>query len=83
MPGINESRGDDLSTSDIASDGYDQLIETHNKGDIIVDVRSSYQMNQHIKISLIVNNLLNHELITRPANMMPPRQIALQCSMKF
>ena len=83
VPGINESRGDDLSTSDIESDGYDQLIETHNKGDIIVDVRSSYQMNQHIKISLIVNNLLNHELITRPANMMPPRQIALQCSMKF
>jgi len=52
-------------------------------GDFIVDFRTSYQLNSTTKISLVVNNLLNREYMTRPANMMPPRTIALQCNMKI
>jgi iron complex outermembrane receptor protein len=62
------------------------IIESRSKfinGDFIVDIRTSYQLNDITKISLIVNNLLNKEYMTRPATMMPPRTIALQCNMKI
>jgi len=52
-------------------------------GDFIVDFRASYQLNTVTKISLVVNNLFNTEYMSRPANMMPPRTIALQCNMKI
>ena len=48
-----------------------------------MDIRTSYQLNDITKISLIINNLLNREYMSRPANMMPPRTIALQCNMKI
>ena len=74
IPGINESRGDNPNTD---------IIETHGKGDFIVDLRAGYQMNTIFRFGIIVNNLFNVEHITRPANMMPPRTIALQCTMKI
>ena len=52
-------------------------------GDFIVDFRTSYQLNDITKISLVINNLLNREYMSRPANLMPPRTIALQCNMKI
>jgi len=74
IPDINESRGDNPNTD---------IIETHNKGDLIVDLRAGYQMNTIVRLGIIVNNLFNVEHITRPANMMPPRTIAIQCNMKI
>ena len=74
IPGINESRGDNPNTD---------IIETHGKGDFIVDLRAGYQMNTIVRLGIIVNNLFNVEHITRPANMMPPRTIAIQCNMKI
>ena len=62
------------------------IIEAREKlknGDFIVDFRTSYQLNSITKYSLVVNNLLNREYMSRPANMMPPRTIVLQCSMKI
>jgi outer membrane receptor protein involved in Fe transport len=62
------------------------VVKARNKfidGDFIIDFRTSYQLNDITKISLIINNLLNREYMTRPANMMPPRTIALQCNMKI
>ena len=52
-------------------------------GDFIVDFRTSYQINDITKVSLIINNVLNTEYMSRPANMMPPRTIAIQCNMKI
>ena len=60
-----------------------QAREKFTNGDFIVDIRTSYQLNNTTKISLIINNLLNREYMTRPTNMMPPRTIALQCNMKI
>ena len=74
-----------------ASSGFEQAIvsgipdarEQFVNGDFIIDLRTSYQLNKITKISLVINNLLNTEYMSRPANMMPPRTIALQCSMKI
>tara|TARA_B100000902_G_scaffold365033_1_gene385550 strand:- start:7281 stop:9671 length:2391 start_codon:yes stop_codon:yes gene_type:complete len=57
--------------------------DNYKKGDFIIDLRASYQVNSLTKFSLIINNLLNREYMTRPANMMPPRNFAIQCSMKI
>tara|TARA_Y100001968_G_scaffold333681_2_gene398310 strand:- start:880 stop:3102 length:2223 start_codon:yes stop_codon:yes gene_type:complete len=57
--------------------------EKFKNGDFIIDFRGSYQLNNITKISLIINNLLNREYMSRPANMMPPRTIAIQCNMKI
>ena len=63
--------------------GINEAREKFKNGDFIMDLRTSYQLNDITKISLIINNLLNREYMSRPANMMPPRTIALQCNMKI
>ncbi|MEE2953787.1 MAG: TonB-dependent receptor [Bacteroidota bacterium] len=73
--GINESRGD--------NDPDDGKVETHNKGDIMIDVRAGYQITKNIRLGAIVNNLMNVEYIARPADMKSPRTFALQCSYKL
>ena len=63
--------------------GINEAREKFKNGDFIVDLRTSYQINKTTKISLVINNLLNREYMSRPANMMPPRTIAVQFSMKI
>ena len=63
--------------------GINEAREKFKNGDFIVDIRTSYQLNDITKISLVINNLFNREYMSRPANMMPPRTIALQCNMKI
>ena len=63
--------------------GINAAREKFKNGDFIMDCRTSYQLNDITKISLVINNLLNREYMSRPANMMPPRTIALQCNMKI
>ena len=57
--------------------------EKFKHGDFIIDLRASYQINSQTKLSIIINNLLNTEYMSRPANMMPPRTFAIQCSLKL
>ena len=62
------------------------IIEAREKldaGDFIVDLRSGYQLTDEARIGFIVNNLLNRESVSRPANMMPPRTFAIQLSLKI
>ena len=63
--------------------GINDAREKFKNGDFIIDTRTSYQLNDIVKISLIINNLLNREYMSRPANMMPPRTFAIQCNMKI
>ena len=73
-------------TSPLLAESIPDINEAREKfknGDFIVDLRTSYQINKTTKISLVINNLLNTEYMSRPANMMPPRTIAVQCSMKI
>ena len=57
--------------------------ENFKNGDFIVDFRTSYQLNPITKIGIVINNVFNTEYMSRPANMMPPRTIAIQCNMKI
>jgi iron complex outermembrane receptor protein len=63
--------------------GINEAREKFQNGDMIIDMRLGYQFNNMVKLGLIVTNLLNREYMTRPANMMPPRTFAFQCSFKI
>ncbi len=47
---------------------------------MVLDARASYQF-EAFKLSLLLNNFLNEEYTVRPAELMPPRSIALRFDM--
>ncbi|MGZ3921359.1 MAG: hypothetical protein ACXVC7_13755, partial [Bacteroidia bacterium] len=47
------------------------------------DARISFNLNQNIKVSFIVNNFTNVEYQNRPGDMRPPTQYLGQLSFKF
>jgi outer membrane receptor protein involved in Fe transport len=53
------------------------------EGDLIFDARSSYKINQKLRANLMVSNLLNREVMTRPADLRPPRLFVLQLQIKL
>lgn len=55
----------------------------HNKGDYVFDYRVGYQFTEQMRISFIINNILNREYMIRPADMQPPRTFQIQFSFKF
>jgi iron complex outermembrane receptor protein len=57
--------------------------ELNDKGSLVFDVRAGYNLGEHYRISMIVNNLLNNEYISRPGDVQPPRNFILQVQMKF
>ena len=63
--------------------GINEAREKFKNGDFIVDFRTSYQLNHITKIGIVINNVFNTEYMSRPANMMPPRTIAVQCNIKI
>jgi iron complex outermembrane receptor protein len=85
---------DAIFTDEVINEGVEGLIdpiisginEARDKfkgGDIVIDARLGYQLNKMIRCGLVVNNLLNREYMSRPANMMSPRTFAFQCSLKI
>ena len=62
--------------------GINESRETLSDGDFIVDYRYSRQVTEYSKVSFIINNILNTEYQSRPANMMPPRTVSVQWSIK-
>jgi iron complex outermembrane receptor protein len=63
--------------------GINAAREKFKEGDFIIDIRAGYQINKNIRLGVIINNLLNREYMSRPANMMPQRTFAMQLSMKI
>jgi len=63
--------------------GINDAREKFKNGDLIFDIRVSYNLDQNSKLGLIVNNLFNREYMSRPADMKSPRTIALQLSVKI
>jgi iron complex outermembrane receptor protein len=53
--------------------GVKRFRETHNSGFTLVDLRFGYRFNDHWKLSLLCNNLLNQEYMLRPALLEAPR----------
>ena len=63
--------------------GINVAREKFKNGDIIIDTRLGYQFNDMVRFGFILTNLFNREYMSRPANMMPPRTFAFQCSLKI
>ena len=63
--------------------GIPEARENGKNGDFIIDSRFYYQINNYFKTGIVINNLLNKEYMNRPANMMPPRTIAINCNIKI
>ena len=57
--------------------------DVHNKGDLQFDNRIMYRVNETLRVSLITNNLFNRETTSRPADVLAPRNFALQVQLKF
>ena len=52
-------------------------------GDLILDYRFGLHLNENITMSLIIDNMLNREYQTRPADLGPPRSFSLKLSAKI
>ncbi|MGC8865324.1 MAG: TonB-dependent receptor [Bacteroidales bacterium] len=63
--------------------GLKEYRQIHNRGDYIINLRLSYDPVENTRFSLIINNLLNREYMTRPADVGPPRVLAVQYIQKF
>jgi iron complex outermembrane receptor protein len=63
--------------------GINDAREKFKDGDLIIDIRAGYQMTKTARLGFIVNNLLNREYMSRPANMMPSRTFAMQLALKI
>jgi len=53
------------------------------KGDFVIDTRLMYQLSETVKVSIIVNNLLNREYMIRPLTIESPRTGQLQFTIHF
>ena len=62
---------------------YMDFFYQHNNGNWIFDARIAYNFNDHHKISLISNNLLNRVYSLRPLKAEPMRTIMLQYMLKI
>ncbi len=63
--------------------GSQQAREENIAGDFIWDLRFGYELNKHVKINAIINNLFNHIMTTRPADIRQIRLTMLQVTFKF
>jgi len=63
--------------------GINTARDRFNSGDFIIDSRIAYNLSEELRLGLIVNNLLNREYMSRPADMKMPRTYAIQLSMKI
>jgi len=73
----------DPLVEELGINGINEAREKFKNGDLIIDLRAGYQITKVARLGCIVNNLLNTEYMSRPANMMPPRTFAMQLAMKI
>lgn len=58
------------------------IIGDNKRGNIVMDVRLSYQITPNHKIAVISNNFLNREYSLRPLKIEAPRTISIQYTLK-
>ena len=63
--------------------GLKEYRQIYNEGSLVFDVRIGYKVNDKYRLGFMVNNLLNSEYSSRPADIQPPRNFSLQVQMKF
>ena len=52
-------------------------------GDFVWDIRFGYLINKHFKLNAMINNVFNHVMMSRPADIRPPRLFMFQVNYKF
>jgi outer membrane cobalamin receptor len=67
----------------VAFPGMKEYRAAHDQGDYIFDYRISYQLHKTAKLSFIINNMFNREVMGRPMDIQPPRVYAIQLTVKF
>ncbi|MCG3166923.1 MAG: Vitamin B12 transporter BtuB [Bacteroidia bacterium] len=85
--GLPQYRGDeyqpsyyDPGTGTVVPDKI--IIGDNKRGNVVMDVRLSYQISPSHKIAIISNNFLNREYTLRPLKVEAPRTISLQYTLK-
>jgi len=63
--------------------GLKEYRKIYNKGNLVFDARFAFKLNEKVRLSLIGNNILNTEYTSRPGDIQPPRNIAVQAQIKF
>lgn len=63
--------------------GLKEYRQNNQKGQLAVDMRFGYKINEHYRAGFMINNLLNAEIMTRPGDIQAPRTFVLQLQMKF
>ena len=67
----------------VAFPGMKEYRAAHDQGDYIFDYRISYQLHKTAKLSFIINNMFNREVMGRPMDVQAPRVYAVQLTVKF
>lgn len=55
----------------------------HQTGSLFFDIRAGYDINEHYRVGIVVNNLFNSEYMGRPGDILPPRSFIAQFQLKF
>ena len=63
--------------------GIKSFRQKHNNGATVVDIRASYKLGAHLKISAIAGNIFNEVYATRPALMDAPRNYTVRLDWKM
>jgi len=79
----------DFEDATIASGGtlqpilYRDYFYSHNHGNIVFDMRLSYEIGEHHKIALISDNVFNRQYSLRPLKAEPMQSVTLQYSLEL
>ena len=69
--------------SNLIAPGIKHYRDNRTGGDLIFDLRCSYNLTKEVKMAFIVKNVLNYIYMQRPADMQPPRTFTGQLTVAF
>lgn len=58
--------------------GLSEYRQKFNQGSLVVDMRAAFKLKDNLRLAFLVNNILNQEYTSRPADIQPPRTFLLQ-----
>ncbi len=63
--------------------GVKKYRANNTNGDWVFDANLTVKMIKNMRVGFVAKNLFNHEFVTRPADMQPPRSFTVQCLIKL
>lgn len=83
MSNIDRIFEDEISNGVYILPGLKEYREQNDGPNVVFDSRVGYEISEHYRVGLAVNNMLNAEYVTRPGDVQPPRNFLVQVQMKF